>query len=716
MEEYYPYTVIPQKVKTIVSEKIPLPNLPKLLPSPERVKRKYVGTIIFVLSVISFLLVNLSTSFSNIFAIYAIFFVALISLVAMIFEFVHYGKLKKQYLKEFKYYEDRQKAYKMVKQQIDEIERDNKNATKVNIFRQEKIHDFFAHGYDTMHVVQNKYSPAKKRFKLALEAYFSREILDNVKIVNRMKKINYVPDFVVKFNRPKINIAIEIEEPYSLSYVPENIQKDYEAKDRLRHRFASELAWVVIVLSEEQVVLHPTECCKFIEDAVANVLNDMKRNTKFTDIKAIAKQRIISGRERAKMRSNKYRETYLINAGLMDKAGHSTSVNNKTGIEKDKDDKKQLQTFNGKTVENKQVSSFKFQNNLKTSKPEPKIPIRKKEETKENAVKVSVQDKKNIATKKTQVELNNQNNRSNNFLKKENVNDKKKELVEKKTISDNKKSDSKLKRDYKSVDEILRQRKLDIQRKLEQQKQKDELKKEQPKEVVATTVVNANISKNENKDDKITKGKLEIKVAQHKLDSNAKRVGNERFKDVSARRETKTTLPRKSRKITVAEPKKSNDENAKKELIDSYHKQLESAMFDKKWDELINLCTKAIKDLPNWDWAYYRRSTAYGHKKEFDKVIADCDSAIRLNKRFAEAYYNRATAHYFMLQYANAVSDYDRAIFLDYVKPEDAHLNKGLCLYKLQKIDDAYNEFLKAKKLGCRKSSEILKKNFADKM
>ncbi|NJO89439.1 MAG: hypothetical protein HC831_11155 [Chloroflexia bacterium] len=111
MKEFYPYTIIPQKVEKIRQEGIPMPKLPKLLPIPDKPRRKILGTLLFLVSAIAFTVLAVGST-SLMYVTIATFFLALISLVAMIFEFVQYGKLKSQYEKDFKHYQERKEAYK----------------------------------------------------------------------------------------------------------------------------------------------------------------------------------------------------------------------------------------------------------------------------------------------------------------------------------------------------------------------------------------------------------------------------------------------------------------------------------------------------------------------------------------------------------------------------------------------------------------------------
>jgi hypothetical protein len=324
------------------------------------------------------------------------FFLALISLVAMIFEFVQFGKLKTQFEKDFKHYQERKEAYKKIKAKQDKIETENKNEEIVKKHQQESINEFFSTSYDTINAVHNEYSPAKKRFKLFLEEYFPDEVLDNIKVVHRTKKINYVPDYVIQFEKPKLNVAIEIEEPYTLSNVPENIQKDYEAKDRLRQRFANELGWIVIVLSEEQAVKSPTECCKFIEDSIETLFSNIKNGDQFVNIKPIKKQKMLTGEERAHLKKSKYREKYLIEAGLLD---------GPVGYSRKKEEEEKLQ---------KKKSELEYEAKLKEkeSKPEEKAKL-KEEESEINEETTKIENKEIEELNSTSKEMTQENETKN---------------------------------------------------------------------------------------------------------------------------------------------------------------------------------------------------------------------------------------------------------------------------------------------------------------
>lgn len=905
MKESYPYTIIPQTAEKIRKEGIPLPKLPKLPPVPQKVKRKVLGTILFIVSLSAFITLNLISAKTYIAPMYASFFVALISLVATIFEFVQYSKLKKQYVKDMKQYNEQKELYKKTKADQEKIEKQNKNPELVKEYQQKEIIDFFKRSYDVINAVHNEYSPAKKRFKLFLEEYFPNEVLDNVKIVHRTKKVNYVPDFIIQFEKPKLNVSIEIEEPYTLSNVPENIQKDYEAKDRLRQRFSNELGWLVIVLSEEQAVITPTECCKYIEDSIESIFDEIKAGEQFANIKTIKKQKMLTGEERANLKKNKYRETYLINAGLMDNSPDYKLKEDKSKIEElvnkskssTKEEKRveesvlktEVPEINGKKnqgdkvlktpeinkamtdkktplekkkeIENEQMQLIKRiaqkskvnpikteEENIKITKEEKKVENQidtkqevevqvEKVETKAEELKSTetplIDDKKEIKeenvlkeesliiTSETKTDDENKD-RTKEVRKEEDIlndlykaldkhskkqqeksteKEQPKPIVEKKLekvkeeIKSVEKKETKIEKEVKSerkvksAAEIILERKLQLkkQKELEEQNKKEEqekpviekkeeqqetIKVDKKEEVVNTEKAEIKSEKEEKieiheikssdtvdlKSDKdiknsekterllieamgIIKGAIDedLKLEKEKTPEKEKAIKEikekepvtvekteekkeekeiiteSKIEDSSVKKEVLANKKEEKeelvKKEVVAENVKA-DEEVDKKLIKAHREKIEGAVFDKHWDELIELCDAAINEVPYWDWAYYRRSTAWGAKREFTKVILDCNKAIGFNPNLADAYYNRGTARFFLGKFEDAVNDYQKSIDLNYIKKADAHFNKGLCYQKLKDTKQAYREFLKAKELGSQKAIDLLKSHY----
>lgn len=817
MKEFYPYTIVPQKVDKIRQEGIPTPTLPKLLPIPEKAKRKYLGTIIFIASAAAFITINLMDSKSNLGWFILLFFVALISLVAMIFEFVQYGKLKKQFLQDMKLYHEHKETYLKLKTKLEKIEKDNKEPKLVGQYRQREITNFFKSSYDIIIAVHNEYSQAKKRFKLFLEEYFPDEVLDNVKVVHETKNLDYVPDFIIKFEKPKLNVAIEIEEPYTLSNIPENIQKDYEAKDRIRQRFANELGWIVIVLSEEQAVVSPTQCCKFIEESIELIFDNIKSGDQFVNIKPIKKQKMLTGEERANLKNSRYREKYLIEAGLMDEPADfhlhdhkkaekvakvetektkefveelNVKANKKDEtIVENKDneivkselgntmDEKSTKEEKKKEIENEQMQlikkiaeKIKPENEEKDEKtieyepvksikddtlPTDKEIVSRKEEEKLEEAQSKHKDSQESKTgngkqlrreedilndlylaldkhsrkqqERKEKRLREVHKKADQKTTNEVVNEHK-EQIEKKVEKDNEKIENVEKKVEKDIEEIE-----NVEKKVEQVAEKKEKsaaeiilerKRELEKSMALSKAEENEI--NEISDTSKEERKTEITTVPEKEESKKKieeiadinkeeknqeeHVESKTEEIIESKKEIKET--EKEEEILITESKLKSEAKKNQELIDAYREKIEGAVFDKQWDELLTICDEAIEEIPYWDWAYYRRSTAWGAKREFTKVILDCNKAIGFNPTLADAYYNRGTARFFLGKYIEASDDYQKSIDLNFVKKADAYFNRGLCFQKLDHQKKAYREFLKAKEMGSQKAIELIKANY----
>jgi tetratricopeptide (TPR) repeat protein len=820
MKESYPYFVVPQKVEKIKSEGIPLPPLPQLLPLPEPVKRKYIGTVIFVVSLIAFVILARHTIFYT----FIFFFIALISLVAAIFEFVQFGKLKKQYILDMKLYNENKEAFKKIKANQEKIAQNNKDENLIKKYQLDKIKEFFGNSFDTINAIMNEYSLAKKRYKLFLEEYFPNEVLDNVRIIHSAKNLEYVPDFVIKFEKPKLNVAIEIEEPYSLSNVPENIQKDYDAKDRIRQRFANELGWIVVVISEEQAIKYPIECCKFIEDSIEYIFTDVKGGKQFVNIQPIQKQKMLTGEERAHLKTSGYREKYLIEAGLMDddetkngKQNGAKTENEKVEISnyikehnnkvksdevivpetilpvddmKTPDDKKESieneQLMLIKKVaqkvkpENGEIKEKEIQKEplvIKTESPEienaqiiktvlateKKIEKADDEIVEENNTLVEKEkltetlDSVKIEEKST---INHEIVIENNTLIEEKAPIKEEKVVENNSIIneiddlDNTSTELTQKGDLlRKEDDILKDlyNALDKHSKKQQDRKEkrirerhvthddlivdtedDDLQEQINLESVSTknepfiTDNESIISENTNIVQSTEKS-IEEKIAEETIVNEVKqedKIQSSNLESVITEKQEKEVenieneLNQEDLKSNKFIDETSNvqilniEAQKNQALIEEYREKIEGAVFDKKWDELVSICTEAISILPFWDWAYYRRSTAWGNKRDFDKVIEDCSKAVSYNPTLADAYYNRGTARFFTNRFREAIEDYQKAIDLNYIKKADAYFNKGLCYQKLDYHKKGYLEFMKAKELGSKKAEEVLRTQY----
>ncbi len=797
MKESYPYIIMPQKVEKIRSEGIPLPALPQLLPLPEKVQRKYLGTIVFLVSLTVFIVLNLISKRTYIFYMFISLIIALISLVATIFEFVQYEKLKKQYLLDLKLYNENKEAFKKMKASQEKVDQNNKDDKLVKKYQLEKIIDFFSKSYDNVNAIHNEYSLAKKRFKLFLEEYFPDEVMDNVRIIHGAKNLEYIPDFIIKFSKPKLNLAIEVEEPYSLSNVPENIQKDYDAKDRIRQRFANELGWTVIVFSEEQAVKNPTESCKFIEESVEEIFGETKIGAQFAKIPPIIKQKMLTGEERAHMKSTGYREKYLVEAGLMDEPDKleikfdsdnnekekkaiaeiiqkSTSKDKLTEVDipEEKNTDKDMNTpeDNKEQIENEQLKLIKkVAQKMKTENgDEPEKVTEQPEPIKfksDNGADYAEVDE-NISNDDEEMGKSPEKEKKTEMTKKGEQLRREEDILKDLYKALDKHSRKQQERKEKRLRERLGinpetpDKESLVNKKVETSKENvpEDAEKEKQSEVIVeneTTVEKEKTILSEEKmhieekesvtllsDDSSklleeTIGKTEsieieeLNTVEEKLNEKEKTkefVEDEKKVEKAIIEETKPVEIKLEDKNIVEEfevvEQATNEEKPKNEdmlsedaiknqkIIEDYREKIEGAVFDKAWDELIELCNSALQEVPFWDWAYYRRSTAWGNKKEFEKVVEDCTRAVGYNPTLADAYYNRGTARFFLAKYRESAEDYQKSIDLNYVKRADAYFNRGLCFQKLDYHKKAYLEFMKAMEMGSHKAEEVLKNQY----
>ena len=100
------------------------------------------------------------------------------------------------------------------------------------------------------------------------------------------------------------------------------------------------------------------------------------------------------------------------------------------------------------------------------------------------------------------------------------------------------------------------------------------------------------------------------------------------------------------------------------EQAESLVKSAYQLIDQKKYDEAIDLCNKAIKISPNYESAYGERGFAYSQKGQFDKAIADYSTAIKMSPYEALLYFNRGTSYYKKNDFDPAIQDFNKAIEL----------------------------------------------------
>ncbi len=321
--EFYPYVLLPEEIEKIKIEGIPVPELRDLPEFPEKPKKRFLGTIILIVSIGIMILLGsthiIKSSFYSNTLTYLAFFISLVSLTATVFEIMHNSKAKKQYRIAVKLYNELKAEREQIKEERRKAIEDNNNQKAIDAYRHSAINTYFKYSYNKIQIGQREYSPAQKRFLIFLEQYFEGKILENARITHELKEIDYAPDFILKLDNPKVNIAIDIEAPYTFDGKKIVVKKNHsEEAYKLRYKVTNELRWVCIVFNEEQVVTQPTESCKLIAHAIDEILLKEKYSEQFKSISKIKRAEIPGQRELSAYIRNKYRENYLLSAGLID--------------------------------------------------------------------------------------------------------------------------------------------------------------------------------------------------------------------------------------------------------------------------------------------------------------------------------------------------------------------------------------------------------------
>lgn len=129
--------------------------------------------------------------------------------------------------------------------------------------------------------VDYKKGASHNYFKRHLKNRFGDLIIEDVTLPWEQKYLDYtyfdfdekartfIPDFAYVHSETRLCIAIEIDEPYTLSD-----NTPIHLDDSKRNLFFNKYNWIVIRFAEEQVILNPNDCCSLIQNVVDLILNE----------------------------------------------------------------------------------------------------------------------------------------------------------------------------------------------------------------------------------------------------------------------------------------------------------------------------------------------------------------------------------------------------------------------------------------------------------
>ncbi len=124
-----------------------------------------------------------------------------------------------------------------------------------------------------------------------------------------------------------------------------------------------------------------------------------------------------------------------------------------------------------------------------------------------------------------------------------------------------------------------------------------------------------------------------------------------------------------------------------------------NASDSQKYEDAIDLYTKAIQLDNNFYQAYNNRGVAYYELSEYPKAIDDYNMALEINPNFAEVYNNRGNAYNELSEYPKAIDDYNMALEIN-PNYAEAYNNRGVVFYDLTEHQKAIDDFNMAIKIN----------------
>ncbi|MBD2092924.1 hypothetical protein H6F67_24040 [Microcoleus sp. FACHB-1515] len=137
--------------------------------------------------------------------------------------------------------------------------------------------------------VQPRRGRSEAAFEQELCRYFPGKIHAGLMVPNPERPQPYVPDFAYIDPATNLHIDIEIDEPYTHDTRLPLHYRDCP-KDELRNQWFLANGWIVIRLSEAQVIKSPASCCKVIASTIATLTQDSTIMTAFRQVPTLKPQ------------------------------------------------------------------------------------------------------------------------------------------------------------------------------------------------------------------------------------------------------------------------------------------------------------------------------------------------------------------------------------------------------------------------------------------
>ncbi|KAF7437169.1 hypothetical protein PC9H_004005 [Pleurotus ostreatus] len=135
----------------------------------------------------------------------------------------------------------------------------------------------------------------------------------------------------------------------------------------------------------------------------------------------------------------------------------------------------------------------------------------------------------------------------------------------------------------------------------------------------------------------------------------------------------------------AAAPTSKTPSAADKTQAEKFKQEGNSLMSSKKYDEAIDLYTKAVNLDPTNPVYYSNRAAAHSSKGDHLSAVGDAEKAIEVDPKFTKAYHRLGHAQYSLADYKAAASAFERGLELD---PANASFKSGLSNAKARIVPD----------------------------
>jgi hypothetical protein len=151
---------------------------------------------------------------------------------------------------------------------------------------------------------------SEEAFRKVLERFFQERVSTQLRLPIPNWDGAYSTDFTISFPEIGVWIDVEIDEPYDYkTSLPTHCADD--ERDRNRNSFFLKNNWIVVRFSEEQVVRHPSSCCKEIA-SVIQIVTGMTMYSQFLATAPTLMPMLMWTKQQAKkMAKAKSRDKYL---------------------------------------------------------------------------------------------------------------------------------------------------------------------------------------------------------------------------------------------------------------------------------------------------------------------------------------------------------------------------------------------------------------------